>query len=133
MATGAAADDSPHLWKPGQSGNPGGRPHGYKPFAPMLRQALLKTDRRNVSQMEKLVNKVVALAIAGDMDAVRWIADRTDGKVAQSIQVDSNQTVHVVPWLPYVQSAAEEALNGKAGEGLPQLEDAEVVTDRDAG
>ena len=97
-------------WKPGQSGNPGGRPHGYVPFAPMLRRALAKTDRRNRSQLEKIAEKVVALALKGDMDAVRWLADRVDGRVAQQLNVSSEQTVHVVPWLPAIKEAAEVAL-----------------------
>lgn len=95
-------------WKPGQSGNPGGRPHGYVPFAPMLRRALAKTDRRNRSQLEKIAEKVVALALKGDMDAVRWLADRVDGRVAQQLNVSSEQTVHVVPWLPAIREAVEE-------------------------
>jgi hypothetical protein len=132
-------------WKPGQSGNPGGRPKGYIPFANFLRRELMKTDRRNKAHMEAIAEKVVALAMKGDMDAVRWIADRTDGKVSQQINVASEQTVHVVPWLPYVQSAAEaqeaqlEALgagNGHAGaDGVPRLEgasDASDASDRDS-
>jgi len=105
-------------WKPGQTGNPGGRPHGYVPFAPMLRRALLKADRRNRTQMEKIAEKVVAMAAQGDMDAVRWLSDRVDGKVAQSISVDSQQTVHVVPWLPAIREAvnANELIEGKAEE-----------------
>ena len=113
-------------WKPGQTGNPGGRPAGYLPFAPMLRRALLKADRRNRTQMEKIAEKVVAMAAQGDMDAVRWLADRVDGKVAQSISVDSQQTVHVVPWLPAVQNAAQEL-------GLIEAKREEVEVDGERG
>lgn len=94
-------------FQPGQSGNPGGRPNGYVPFAPALRRELAKADRRNKTQMQKIAEKVVQMALKGDMDAVRWIADRVDGKVAQSIQVDSQQTIHVVPWLPALREAAD--------------------------
>jgi hypothetical protein len=97
-----------YQFQPGQSGNPGGRPKGYVPFAPALRRELAKADRRNKTQMQKIAEKVVAMALKGDMDAVRWIADRVDGKVAQSIQVDSQQTIHVVPWLPALREAAED-------------------------
>jgi len=76
----------------------------------MLRRALAKTDRRNRSQLEKIAEKVVALALKGDMDAVRWLADRVDGRVAQQLNVSSEQTVHVVPWLPAIKEAAEVAL-----------------------
>lgn len=100
----------PMAYQPGQSGNPGGRPNGYLPFAPMLRRALMKTDRRNRSQMEKIAEKVVAMALKGDMDAIRWLADRVDGKVAQQMNVTSEQTVHVVPWLPALKEAADAAL-----------------------
>ena len=100
-------------WKPGQSGNPGGRPKGYIRFADALKRQLAKTDRRDKTNIEKIAEKAVALAMKGDMDAIRWIADRTDGKVAQSIQVDSQQTVHVVPWLPALKESAE-LLTGEA-------------------
>ena len=102
-------------WQPGQSGNPGGRPKGYIPFATVLRRQLAKADRRNKTQLEKVADKVIAMALKGDMDAVRWIADRTDGKVAQSIQVDSQQTVHVVPWLPALKESAD-LLTGEPGD-----------------
>jgi len=76
----------------------------------MLRRALMKVDRRNKTQMQALIEKVLQMAMKGDMDAVRWISDRVDGKVAQSIQVQSEQTVHVVPWLPALSQAVQDQL-----------------------
>ena len=99
---------APHQFQPGQSGNPGGRPKGYVRFGDTLKRLLAKTDRRNKTQMEKVAERVVAMALKGDMDAIRWIADRTDGKVAQQVNVSSEQTVHVVPWLPALKEAAEQ-------------------------
>ena len=118
-----------YQFQPGQSGNPGGRPKGYIPFAPALRRELAKADRRNKTQMQKIAEKVVQMALKGDMDAVRWIADRVDGKVAQSIQVDSQQTIHVVPWLPALREAASEVdEQGLLGQEVIEAEATSVET-----
>ena len=66
-------------WKPGQSGNPGGRPK-WKPISDELRR---------FAEQEGIV-KGVALAMyakaeKGDVSAANFIADRIEGKVAQSI------------------------------------------------
>jgi len=109
-------------WKPGQSGNPGGAVKGYVKFAVILQKELARVDRRNKSQLAKIAEKVVAMAVKGDMDAVRWLADRVDGKVTQSISVNSEQTVHVVPWLPAVQ----HAVDALPGASVPEMEGVEV-------
>ena len=115
-------------WQPGQSGNPGGRPKGYIPFATVLRRQLAKTDRRDKTQLEKVADKVIQMALKGDMDAVRWIADRTDGKVAQQMNVTSEQTVHVVPWLPALKESAD-LLTGDMIEGTATDVETEVAVE----
>lgn len=73
-------------WKTGQSGNPGGRPAGES-FASILRAALEAEHKREPSWRHALVLKAVRMAEAGDLEAMKWIADRTDGKV-------KDQTAH---------------------------------------
>lgn len=115
-------------WVKGQTGNPGGRGKGPS-FSTILRRQLAKVDRRNVSEMEKIGAAVIAKAKRGDIEAARWLADRVDGKVPQSISVDSQQTVTVVPWLP-AGVPVQEAL----GEVVPELQGAEIVTtDNESG
>lgn len=68
-------------FQPGQSGNPGGR-RKEKPWRDALRLALNDGDGQ---KLRKIAEKVVAAAEGGDMQAIKEIAERLDGKVAQAI------------------------------------------------
>jgi hypothetical protein len=70
-----------HQWKPGQSGNPGGRPKTKQ-----VRDALQKLV--NELGLEPAVKAIYAKASEGDVSAFKEIADRLDGKVAQPIAGD---------------------------------------------
>ena len=109
---------------PGVSGNPTGSLKGYVRFADMLKRELATTDRRKRTRLQIIAERVVRMAMAGDMDAVRWIADRVDGRVAQTLDVNSQHQVNVVPWLP----AAQEAVERLRMPELEELEGAEVVS-----
>ena len=63
-------------FKPGQSGNPGGRPK--KPMVDrMLEQALTAND----SETAKLIaDQLIAKAKRGQLAAIKLIAERTEGK-----------------------------------------------------
>lgn len=67
-------------WKPGQSGNPGGRPKS-KPY----KEALLKVMEKMGASLEDIAAAHYARALGGDIAAVRELADRLDGKVPQGI------------------------------------------------
>jgi hypothetical protein len=67
-----------HQWKPGQSGNPGGRPKTKQ-----VRDALQKLV--NELGLEPAVKAIYAKASEGDVSAFKEIADRLDGKVAQPV------------------------------------------------
>ena len=56
-------------FKPGQSGNPAGKPKGVKDRRTELRALL-------VPHAQELIDKVVALAKAGDTTALRILIDR---------------------------------------------------------
>mgnify|MGYP001548391021 CR=1 FL=1 len=68
-------------WKPGQSGNPSGRPK-KKPLTEALQRVLAKLsdDERDVLCQE-LITKVAT----GDVAAFKEVADRVEGKVPQGI------------------------------------------------
>lgn len=57
-------------FKPGQSGNPSGRPKGSRNATTVALEALLD------GQAEALTNKAVEMALAGDMAALRLCMDR---------------------------------------------------------
>lgn len=83
-------------FKPGAdwTGNPGGRPAGES-FTSILRQALESAHKNEPTWRHRLVVKAIALAEQGDLDALKWIADRTDGRVAEK-QIIAGDDEHPV-------------------------------------
>jgi hypothetical protein len=63
-------DRYPNRWRPGQSGNPGGRPLGSRHRATVLAESLLD------GQTTELVQKTIDLALAGDTTALRLCLER---------------------------------------------------------
>jgi len=61
--------------------------------------------------MAAMCAAIVARAVKGDLEAAKWIADRVDGRVAQAISVESQQTVNVVPWLPAILHGLQESVS----------------------
>lgn len=96
-----------YKWKPGQSGNPGGRPK-KNPITDYLRQQL--EDKIPQSMMDAMKEgpravfteiygpeptfgqmiafKLVQTSAKGDMFAMRELLDRVEGKVVQKSEVD---------------------------------------------
>ena len=67
-------------FKPGQSGNPKGRPKGSKDFRSLLHRALFKKMRvtedgemRSMSRVEAVVTRLVARALNGDVHAAESV------------------------------------------------------------
>ncbi|MBN2531886.1 MAG: hypothetical protein JXB88_03285 [Spirochaetales bacterium] len=83
---------SSSTWKPGQSGNPKGRPRKNKTLTEILAKHGKKRDvkdgEKNISRKEALAKKLWALALSGDIAAIRYIYDRIDGKPDQYHQMD---------------------------------------------
>ena len=80
---------APYRWQPGQSGNPNGRPRTAI-FRDALIRAITKTvakDREGRAMIDVIAQQIMAKAIKGDLAAIAMIADRTDGKPAQSVTV----------------------------------------------
>lgn len=91
-------------WKPGQSGNPKGRPTLAKTFAPLMRELLdgkaVKTTitlpdgsrktwnfTASTSLRKALAIRLLARAIAGDIAAIREVLNRVDGMPTQPIDL----------------------------------------------
>lgn len=93
----------------GYSLNPKGKPKGAISFASVLRKIALEQDKdapveynpdgsiKKRTSLEIVTRKLIELAKAGDMQAIKEFTDRLDGKARQSIQVDTNQKVRFNP------------------------------------
>lgn len=74
-------------WKPGQSGNPGGRPKTAH-LAQAYREALESLDPKTQrSVAEVIAMAIIRRALKGDVKAAQEIADRTEGKARQAIEI----------------------------------------------
>lgn len=69
---------------PGQSGNPAGRPPNS------VTSILKRTDELT---NEQIAQKLIDLALAGDLSALIHYIDRTDGKVADKLQMTGTMLV----------------------------------------
>ena len=71
-------------WKPGQSGNPKGRPKRHK----------ATSDIVSPREWQDLVKAQLVQALAGDKDAARWIGDRIEApRMRQELVGDAEQPV----------------------------------------
>lgn len=83
-------------WVKGQSGNPAGRPRRGQSFADALRRALRERDPETKrTRLQQVAEAAVQKAIAGDLDAIRFIAERIDGKVPDMVQSDGQLVIRV--------------------------------------
>lgn len=62
-----------------------GRPPREKTFANMLRLAISEAHDEGGTRLRAVADALVAKAMDGDVPAIREVADRLDGKVAQAV------------------------------------------------
>jgi hypothetical protein len=85
---------NPARFRPGRSGNPAGRP-----VSALLSQAMrlqlaerYPGDRRGRTYASKIAESVARAAVEGDIQAARELADRTEGKPRQAIDLETHNT-----------------------------------------
>jgi ribosomal protein L17 len=66
-----------------------GRPPKEKSFANMLNIAIKEATAEGKEKLRIVADKLVELAMSGDLQAIKEVADRLDGKAAQSLDVDA--------------------------------------------
>ena len=65
-------------------------------WADAVRKVLAEVDPKDKrKRLIKIASKLVELAEEGDMQAIKEIGDRLDGKAAQSVQVDGELAVEI--------------------------------------
>lgn len=90
-------------WKPGQSGNPKGRPPKDESLSGVLRKFasekvpakllasalphLTPAQRRGLTWKQGIVAKICELALRGDLKAAELVFERIDGKVALKVDI----------------------------------------------
>ena len=77
-------------WKPGQSGNPAGRPPMGKAFAEALRKNLTGEGPAIPLRLAAVAKACVEKALAGDVQALRLLANYHDGLPLQSVNVSES-------------------------------------------
>lgn len=79
-------------WRRGVSGNPHGRPRRGMALSDLLRRKLAEKaqgpDGRTVTRGELVAEALLTLAVGGDLDAIRLIFDRLEGRVPVMEAVD---------------------------------------------
>ncbi len=73
-------------WKPGQSGNPLGRPKGRVLTSAIEKLIENGLDGKDLSQA--LAKKAVAMALSGNFQFFNLLMERLDGKVAEQMQAE---------------------------------------------
>ena len=77
-------------FRPGQSGNPGGRPK-TAPLSHACRDLLsrnIPNDPQGRTYAEAIAEALVEKAVAGDIRAAQELADRAEGRARQSIEIE---------------------------------------------
>jgi hypothetical protein len=83
-----------HRWKPGQSGNPGGRPKGQSITASL--RALLEKEHNGKRIVELLAERIMKEALAGKFLFAKEVIDRADGRVSDKVEVENTSVVQVI-------------------------------------
>jgi hypothetical protein len=74
-------------WKPGQSGNPGGRPK-KKPITEMYERIL--SDPANLEAIEQAIVKSLLKGNMAMVLQLREVTDRVEGKITQPVEVSGD-------------------------------------------
>jgi len=79
-----------HLWKPGQSGNPSGRPKGVA----SIREYILSRTK-NGEELAEMMLEVArgAEEIRDKMTAIRWLSDYGFGKPSENVEHTGTITI----------------------------------------
>jgi hypothetical protein len=88
----------------GASGNAAGRPKKENSIADMLRdigdETIIVKDGVEMTKKEALLRQIYSLAFKGEAWAANFIADRTDGRPAQSLVVKKTDEIVIVVEMP---------------------------------
>lgn len=87
----------PNQFKPGESGNPKGRPPKEWTMSAMYKQAAEEASETGEPKYKIVARKLLELAEKGDMQAIKELGNRIDGMPKQSVELtgDENKPLYV--------------------------------------
>lgn len=78
-------------WAPGESGNRDGRPRAEVSLTTLFKRALDAPNPDGEGTVaQAIAATVTSKALKGDMEAVKYLGDRTEGKPRQSVQLSED-------------------------------------------
>jgi hypothetical protein len=78
------------MYKKGECGNPNGRPKKGQAITEILNFELDELDaEKNILIRHRIAQKLIELAEGGDLQAIRYIFDRVDGKPRETRLADT--------------------------------------------
>lgn len=83
-------------FKPGQSGNPGGRPKNEWTWSSLVREAMDEEGDNGQAIKKNVSRALVTKALTGDVQALREIGNRLDGMPKQNLGIDATGTFTVI-------------------------------------
>jgi hypothetical protein len=82
-------------WAAGQSGNPNGRPKRGHALSDLLAKSLQEQESDGRTKAEVIAEKLVEQASKGDIDALKIILDRTEGKVPDTTNLNASGALKI--------------------------------------
>lgn len=85
------------LFRPGESGNPGGRPKKAYSITAMLREAgeAVVDPETGLTRAQALAATLWGMAEGGDRDIAKYIVDRMDGKPKERVEHSESKVLRV--------------------------------------
>tara|TARA_A100000172_G_scaffold26019_1_gene15186 strand:+ start:830 stop:1150 length:321 start_codon:yes stop_codon:yes gene_type:complete len=80
----------------GQSGNPNGRPKKGLAIADILTEIGERFVGKDKTLKEEVLEKAYDMALAGDLNAIKFIAERLEGSSVQRMQVENDKPIEVL-------------------------------------
>lgn len=119
-------------WKPGQSGNPNGRPKKL-PDLDKLMAEVLGPNKDGRDGMQVIIEALLKKAAKGDVKAAELLLNRGYGKAKQFISMNHEGGVNIV----FEQATANEANSSQVHEGFPDepgsLRSEDISSDSESG
>ena len=108
-------------FKPGQSGNPAGRPKGLRNFSTIIRKALNEKieipveggGKKKIRLDQAMVIAQIKTALKGNTKAFNAIIDRVDGKVAEKHELTGKDGQPLPAALPPLQVVVQGVPGGE--------------------